>query len=237
MTDNPTGAEQRADNDLVLSFLRVRRAVGILGYFLPLALLAYGVTLGGGLQLTMSDYYYTPMREIFVGTLSATAVFLWSYQGYRPRPGEWLSDLMAGRAASLGALAIALAPTLPTMPVLCTLSQCVLGDRLASILHFAGAGLFFGALAVFSLVLFTRGDARTAEKSASDAIHRSCGWTIIVALVLMAVLQLVGMPAWFARLRPIFWLETLASFAFATSWMVKGDSLRPVVRAMKAAER
>ena len=29
-----SGALQRADNDLVLSFLRVRRAIGLLGFFL-----------------------------------------------------------------------------------------------------------------------------------------------------------------------------------------------------------
>ena len=33
-----SGAEQRVDNDLVLSFLRVRRAIGLLGFFLPVAL-------------------------------------------------------------------------------------------------------------------------------------------------------------------------------------------------------
>ena len=34
-----------------------------------------------------------------------------------------------------------------------------------------------------------------------------------------------------APLRPVFWLETVATFAFAVSWLVKGDALRPVVRA------
>lgn len=235
MIDPPPGAAQRAENDLVLSFLRVRRAIGILGYFLPVALLVYAATLAGELRPTMSDYYYSPMREIFVGTLSATAVFLWSYEGYRPLPGEWISDRMTGRAASVGALAIALAPTLPVAPVVCTLSQCVLGDRLAASLHFAGAGLFFGALAVFSLVLFTRGDLEAPEKRASNKVHRSCGWTIIAALVLMAALKITGAPAWLASVQPIFWLEMLASFSFATSWMVKGDSLRPVVRAVQTA--
>ena len=123
-----SGAIQRADNDLVLSFLRVRRAIGLLGFFLPAALIAYGLAFGGGILPSMSDYYYSPMREIFVGTLCAIAVFLWSYEGYRPRPGEWLSDLTAARTASVGALAVAWAPTLPDAPATCTISQCLLGD-------------------------------------------------------------------------------------------------------------
>ena len=39
-----------------------------------------------------------------------------------------------------------------------------------------------------------------------------------------------------APLRPVFWLETIATFAFATSWMVKGDAMKPVVRALAHAE-
>lgn len=132
---DPGGRVERAENDLVLSFLRVRRAIGLLGYFLPPALLAYSLIWGDGLLPSISAYYYSPMREVFVGILSAIAVFLWSYEGYRPRPGEWLSDLMAGRAASLGALAVALIPTAPGQPVACTLSQCVLGFPLASTVH------------------------------------------------------------------------------------------------------
>ena len=225
-----SGAIQRADNDLVLSFLRVRRAIGLLGFFLPAALIAYSIGFGTGIRPSISDYYYTPMREVFVGTLSAIAVFLWSYEGYRPRPGEWLSDLMAARIASMGALAVALAPTLPDAPVLCTLSQCVLGDRAASIVHFAGAFAFFGALAAFCLVLFVRGAEDDPEKRASNRIYRACGWTILAALAAIALVHF-GPAALTGRLAAfdlVFWLEVVATLAFAVSWLVKGDALRPV---------
>lgn len=224
-----SGAVQRADNDLVLSFLRVRRAIGLLGFFLPAALVAYSIGFGTGLMPTISDYYYSPMREIFVGTLSAIAVFLWSYEGYRPRPGEWLSDLMAARAASVGALAVALSPTLPDAPVLCTLSQCLLGDRAASLLHLAGAFVFFGALAAFCLVLFVRGNGADPGKRAANRLYRACGWTIMAALAGIAALYLAPdhVAAPLTPLRPVFWLETLATLAFALSWLVKGDALTP----------
>jgi hypothetical protein len=228
------GYEERSDNHLVLSFLRVRRAIGLLGYFLPLALLTYSLTLGDGLLPSISAYYYSPMREVFVGTLSAISVFLWSYEGYRLRPGEWLSDLMAARIASLGALTVALVPTLPVTPVACTFSQCVIGFSLASTLHWLGAAAFFGALALFCLVLFVRGDHPDAEKTASNAIYRTCGWIILAAVVLIGLILLSPAPVktTLTPLRPVFWLETIATFAFATSWMVKGDAMQPVVRAL-----
>ena len=228
-----SGAIQRADNDLVLSFLRVRRAIGLLGFFLPAALIAYGLAFGGGILPSMSDYYYSPMREIFVGTLCAIAVFLWSYEGYRPRPGEWLSDLTAARTGSVGALAVAWAPTLPDAPATCTISQCLLGDHTASVIHFAGAFAFFGALAAFCLVLFVRGPEEDAEKRASNRIYRLCGWTIVTCIAAIALVFFgppqIGQPL--AALDAVFWLETLATVAFAVSWLVKGDALRPVASA------
>ncbi|MBB1497855.1 DUF998 domain-containing protein [Paracoccus sp. MC1862] len=230
------GYAERSDNDLVLSFLRVRRAIGLLGYFLPTVLVLWSVIFGQGLRPSISAYYYSPMREVLVGTLCAIAVFLWSYEGYRPRPGEWLSDLMAGRAASLGALAVALIPTAPAEPVACTLSQCVIGFSLAGTLHWLGAGAFFGALALFCLVLFVRGDHPDAEKTASNRIYRACGWIIVAALALIGLILLSPDPVktQLLPLRPVFWLETIATFAFATSWMVKGDAMRPMVRAVAA---
>ena len=233
-----SGAIQRADNDLVLSFLRVRRAIGLLGFFLPAALIAYSLVFGTGIMPSISDYYYSPMREILVGTLCAIAVFLWSYEGYRPRPGEWLSDLIAARTASLGALAVALSPTLPDgtplpgAPILCTLSQCVLGDRLASLIHFAGAFAFFGALAAFCLVLFVRGAADEPEKRAANRIYRACGGTIIAAMAAIALIYFgpQGLAARLAQLDPVFWLEVVATVAFAVSWLVKGDALTPASR-------
>lgn len=235
---DPQGRMERSDNDLVLSFLRVRRAIGILGYFLPTALLIYSFVFRHPLLPSISAYYYSPMREIVVGTLCATAVFLWSYEGYRPRPGEWLSDLAAARAASLGALGVALVPTAPGQPVTCTLSQCVLGFPLAGVLHWLGAGLFFGALALFCLVLFVRGAHPDAEKAASNSIYRACGWIILAAIGLIALIGLSppAVRAQLMPLRPVFWLESIATFAFATSWMVKGDAMQPMVRAIARAE-
>lgn len=53
---------------------------------------------------------------------------------------------------------------------------------------------------------------------------------IVAALVIIAALSLTGLAEPLAPLRPIFWLEVAACFAFATSWLVKGKSLRPLVQ-------
>lgn len=245
MEQDISGNRQKAMNDLVVPYRSVRRSIGALGLFLPVALTVYGLFSADGILDSMSAYFYSPMREVFVGTLCALAVFLWTYEGYRANPGEWLSDRSAARAASLGAAGIALLPTSPdpvfeaaaapvveSEPVTCTLMQCLLGEGVASTLHFLAAGLFFGSMAVFCLFLFTRGDDSDPEKRAANRIYRLCGWVIVIALVLIAILQFTGLRQVLGAIRPVFWLEVFASIAIATSWMIKGDTLQPLARMM-----
>ncbi|MTE00497.1 DUF998 domain-containing protein [Paracoccus sp. YIM 132242] len=236
---NESGISQKAHNDLVLSFLAVRRAIGALGFFLPVALLAYGLA-SGGILTSISAAYYTPMREVFVGTLIAQAVFLWSYEGFRPDAGDRITDKGTARVAAVAIALVALAPSSPAAGAeavadpACTLLQCALGPGLASLVHLGAAAVFFAALAVYCLVLFTKGAVDGAEKDASNRIYRLCGWTIIASIGLVGVLFVTGLDDRLALLRPVFWLETAATFAFATSWMVKGDALRPLVRGVAA---
>lgn len=235
---NESGISQKAHNDLVLSFLAVRRAIGALGFFLPLALLAYGLWVGKLLP-SISSAYYTPMREVFVGALMAQAVFLWSYEGFRPDAGDLVTDKGTARVAAVAIALVALAPTCKDGCVLpagstCTLLQCVLKPSLSSLVHLVAAAVFFGALAVYCLVLFTKGTVDGPEKRASNRIYRICGWTILVSIGLVGVLFATGWDTRLEGWRPVFWLETAATFAFATSWMVKGDALRPLVRGVAA---
>lgn len=231
MDDRASGAQARRDNHLVMSYLALRRAIGQLGLFLPAALLAYGAVWGGGLLPSISDYYYSPMRELFVGTLCALAVFLWSYRGYDDGAG-WITDARAARLASLGALGVAWVPTVPLMPgpVTCTMAQCLLGATWASRLHYACAAAFFVALAVFCLVLFVRGDEGRGDKAARNRIYRACGWVIVGTIVAIPLAAWLLPPAVVIGWSMVFWLETLAVLAFSISWQVKGDALRPLVR-------
>ncbi|CAM3528421.1 DUF998 domain-containing protein [Paracoccus nototheniae] len=233
------GIDQKARNQLVLSFLSVRRAIGALGFFLPLALIAFAILWPEPLGSSISAYFHSPMRDIFVGTLIAQAVFLWSYEGFAPEGAERITDRGTARVASVGAMLIALAPT--TGPAnsgdACTLLACRMPEWLTYGVHFAAAGVFFGALAVFCLVLFVKGAEDSAEKRASNRIYRICGWTILACLALILLVGLPGLSGALAPLRPVFWLETIATFAFATSWAVKGDSLRPLVQGFAAMQR
>src|SRR3972149_5766053 len=139
-----------SNGSLVLSYLGLRKAVGIIGTALPFVL-AFGKILleGPGIQSSISSYYHTEMRDVFVGSLCAIAVFLLSYRGYERK------DDIAGDLACIFAIGVAL---LPTTPDLNPTSR----DNIVGGLHLLFAAGFFLTLAFFSLVLFRKTDPTRA---------------------------------------------------------------------------
>ena len=241
----PTPPEEK--NELVMSFLSVRRALGALGFFLPLSLLAVVILTPAIMQPSISEFYYTSGRELFTGTLSAIAVFLWAYVGYpMDATDRWPSDRLVSRVAALAALGVAFIPTSSALGLVvtpgatanCTLIQCAIGSFWAQWLHYTSAGIFFACLATFCLVLFCRTGPgpRTRGKQGRDRIYTTCGWAIVGCILALGVYGYVyahsdaaGQAA-LDTTRAVFILETIGIFAFAISWMVKGETLKPLQR-------
>lgn len=232
ITAKTAGKVQEAHNDLVASFLSVRQAIGILGLFLPAALLIFAAFQRDGLLPSISHYYYSPMSDLFVGTMVAIGVFLWAYEGYRPDGAELITDKRVARAASLGAMGVAFLPIPPEAETMCTVVQCALGTNLSALVHYGSAVLFFAALAVFCLVLFVKSAGpESAAKQARNRVFRTCGWVIVVALTIIVALGLLPGPELKARINGIslvFWLEAVAVVAFSVSWIVKGKMIGPL---------
>jgi magnesium-transporting ATPase (P-type) len=211
------------NNDkLLISYLTLRKAVGILGFILPIALVAGSAIVGNceEVQSSISNYYHTAMRDIFVGILCAIALFLFTYNGYDKR------DKYAAQLGSVCALGVAFFPTsilipLPTCNILPVMQSQFIGT-----LHLLFATLFFLNLAYFSLFLFTesKGDM-TPEKEKRNLIYRICGIVMVACIVLITVyiFLLEKKLANPAKYDVIFYLETVALWAFAASWLVKGE--------------
>lgn len=241
-------AEQQ--NDLVLSFLAVRRMLGLLGLFLPLSLLAIAIFTEEPLHPSISEFYHGRGRDVFVGTLCAIGVFLWAYVGYPPaRRGEAPTDKQVSRVAALSILAVAFFPTGDTLAAAgssmaeCSVLQCVVGEDLSRIIHYVSAAIFFSALAVFCLVLFRRdgGEGADAEKRARNRIYAACGWTIVASVLALGLYGIIygfqdqaGKDRMGAT-RLVFILETIGIVAFALSWLTKGDAMKPLEKIVSGA--
>ena len=199
---------------LVLSYLGLRRAVGVIGMALPVVLAVGGLLRDGpGLQRSISHYYYSSMRDVLVGSLCAMAVFLFSYRYDRP-------DAVAGVVAALSAAGAAFFPTTRG-------PQLVSAADPVGVVHLVCAATFFLTLAWFCLALFPRthaGRPPTRRKRQRNVVYRVCGVAIVASVLLVAVTP--ALPGdWVAAVHPVFWLESLAIEAFGVAWFVKGRTL------------
>ena len=224
--------QQQHQADLVLSFTRVRTALGILGMSLPIILILGGIldqprvgVAAGRIEPTISDFYHTTYRDIFVGTLCAIGVFLISYRGYRREKGEWIDDDWLATTAGIGAFGVAFFPNEGGGDVVVSMTQRMIGTGLTPSLHYLSAFIFFSSLAAFCFVKF----ARTCNMGRRK-IYIACGWGIIAALVLTAVAvifkRFVGGAGKDIVLdyNLIFWFEAMGIWAFGLSWLVKSKA-------------
>jgi len=97
----------RDEYQLGISYLVLRRVVGCIGILLPLGLFAGNRVFTDVLPGSMSGYYYTDMRNLFVGALCVLGVFLVGYAGF----DAW--DRALTNVAGAGAILVAFLPTKP----------------------------------------------------------------------------------------------------------------------------
>lgn len=202
------------DRPLIISYLTLRKAVGILGVALPFVVsIGAWILSGAGLKGSISSYYYSVMHDVFVGILWAIGVFLISYKGYTD------GDNIAADLGGAFAIGVSLFPTSPEPG-----PTTVIGG-----LHFAFAAGFFVTLIYFSGFLFTRSDQDVLPqpKQRRNRVYRLCAWMMSVCIVLILIYKLLpaDTAAPFKSLNPIFWLEALAIVAFGVSWLTKGEAI------------
>jgi hypothetical protein len=210
------------DDSLVISYLTLRKLVGWLGILLPVLVVAGGELMpGAGVRDSISAYYYSNMRDLFVGLLCMVGVFLYSYKGY-----DWIDDLLTSLSGLL-ALGVALFPTRSesTVPVVVGIFQ--LNDFVSSFVHYACAGVLFVLLACMSTFLFTRtADPRTMtrRKKARNHVYKICGGTMSAALLIGAVFSFPGLRN-AAPAHLLLGIEAVCLWAFGISWLVKGEAI------------
>jgi len=212
-----------SNHDLVLSYHRVRRALGILGVLLPVVLIVGGLLSNNKIEPSISDFYHTTLRDIFVGCLFAIGIFLVSYKGYQRDKGEWISDDWVATLAGIAAFGLALFPNESDKIV--TVSQMALGLKVSSMFHYASALTFFTCLGIFCYFKFPR-----TAKPVRRRIYFWCGHVILISTILITAtsyLKVKGSPEMQAVVidwNLVLWLEAIGVWAFAFSWLTKGKA-------------
>ncbi|MBT8220822.1 MAG: hypothetical protein KJP00_13415 [Bacteroidia bacterium] len=202
-----------------------RRAIGYIAFLMPFVL-TFGTKIIGvcdTIQSSISAYYHTDMRWVLLGSMIAIALLLVSYKGYN-KADEYTTNIAAFLAVGI----IIFPSEVAFFP------ECTITTEPPQIyeykLHNAFAGFFFLALAYMSYFIFTRSSLhpqfRKKAKVYRNRVYRICAITILACMILIIVYKLfLEEIVFITKIKPIFWLESIAMLAFGTSWLTKGQVL------------
>ena len=198
---------------------RLRLGVGVLGMALPFVIgIGYAWQAGELVLLhSISGAYYTGMRDILVGSLCAIGVFLICYRYAR-------ADNLLSTLAGLAAITVALFPTTPKGDQLLVSAK----DDATGIVHGVAAIALFLILAAFCFFLFPRStapDLQTTRKKTRNVIYYLSGTLIVAGLGLAALGDLILPGSVVNSIRPLWWGESLAVFAFGIAWFTKSITI------------
>src|SRR5262245_5239416 len=213
-TSEPRPVRDNDDDDASRSH---RQLIGWIGLLMPLLLWAFaGVRPNDAASAwtpldSISAYFYSSAAFVFVGLLAALSLYLFAYRGFKNNLQMW--DKWVARTAASAALVVAGFPTFAPSDAL----RVPWWMDWFAIAHYASAALLFASFAVFSLFLFTRRDPNmpdAPDKAWRNGVYYFCGFAILASMAWTAMLGFNN--------RRIFWPESVALVAFATSWLVKG---------------
>jgi len=208
------------DNEFVISYFTLRKAIGWLGLLMPI-IVRWGAKLFERIPSndSISAYYYTSMRDVFVGILAAIGVFLFCYRG----PDK--QDNILTNIAGLCAIGIGLLPTEPyyhevikakfDFSANCYSNHGPLGFHIYVVAAFF---LIISYLAIFRFRKLSR-PYLTKQKLSRNKIYVACG--IVMVLMLVGIVAIKAIDA----TRSIFWPETVAIVAFGVAWLTKGQAI------------
>jgi hypothetical protein len=218
----------------VRSYLLTRTIVGIMGILLPFILIVGEVYfLRGGVHVrgSLSAYYHTSMRDIFVAGLCVIGFLLITYMSGLTRTWDFWLSLVAGVALLFVVFFPTRRPGLSQDAPLCGTTpepggcspvQQQFGENLVAGVHFAGAVVFILSLAWISFLFARREKKYRSEPMAR--VQRICGWTILGAVAWVVLGELLKIEI--GELTPLYLGEVISVWAFGVSWLLKGLDLR-----------
>jgi hypothetical protein len=202
-------SSERLRRHIESTYMSMRVGVALIGAALPVVLWVGALLLeGASLQASMSAYYYTGMRDVFVGALFAIGVALYLYKGFSAAENAALS--LAGVLAVVAAL-------FPTG-----------GERILDLdVHAVAATLFFVCLAYVSV--FRAGDTLSLIRDTRRArallrVYRGLGLAMLASpFAALAAERVLRPPGGEPSI--VFFAEAFGAWAFAAYWLVKSWEL------------
>jgi hypothetical protein len=238
----------RTDVRYTRSYLLIRIVVGLLGLALPIFFIIGEASIARSVHFrgSISAYYHSPMRDIFVGGLCVIGFLLIMYLAGQGRDNR--SDRRLSTWAGIALLAVVFFPT--TRPGVpdgaplcgdtpdplpgCSTLQHQLGETPVAFVHYTAASLFVVFLACICFYWARRDvhDRMEAAKARGETVSRSalwrtgrarvhaiCGSLIVLGLVWVAL----RIDIW--ELTPLYVGELIAVWSFGVAWLFSAGAL------------
>lgn len=221
---NDSSSVPRTGND-IKTYRKIRRAIGYLGISLPIVLviLSFIPFFKTPVQPSISDYYYTNLREFFTGVLCAVGLFLIRYEGTR-NPRFFKNDDLLTNISGYMAFGIAFFPTNPENWAEKIYTLVPLHLNFLGYVHYGFAALFFIILSIISFNVFTIGQQKNEAIRVSifneNRIYRTFGFLMLFFIAMIPVFAIFHVLKHSTLL-----FEMLALFSFGISWLIKGRAL------------
>lgn len=206
-----------AYNDrMLVSYLNLRKAIGMLGILLS-ALLPAGLLLASRfdyVQKSLSYYYWTTSRDVLVGVLAIAGALLLTYRGYDRK------DRALSMTAGIAALAVAIFPCFNESG---RVGYFQAPAKASEVIHLVAACVFFLSLAYMSFFQFSKGSVQKKILGVScNLIYRICGASMLALMIILAAIVLSVPSAVVEEHAIIYMIESMMLVAFGSSWLVKG---------------
>ncbi len=194
----------------LISYLKVRQAIGVLAILMPIVLVLNSFYCGTTIKPSISHYYYTNMGDIFVGLLFGMAMFLFTYKGYEKK------DDFITNAASIAAICIAIFPTNYHVGAPCAeCSELSFLKNYHGMIHNISAAVFFSLLAIYTYWFFPKSEKAGPRQKSRNMLYKICGVGMMVSLVIVLLMARADLS--------IFWPESSCMVLFGIAWIVKGN--------------
>lgn len=202
---------------VIETYASLRFGMAVIAFGLPFVLVFgfWVVEPGYGMLNSLSAYYHTPMRDIFVGALATVGVCLHVYKGV-----DSLENIALNVAGVLAVLVALLPVYVPDIILQASPDWLAREPFTQPVLHGALAIVFFMIIAFVCV----KCSATTLAALRSEKRRRRyrrfytiVGILMIVLPVLAAVLTFFTVPRY-----AIFAAETMALWVFAAFWLTKG---------------
>ena len=196
---------------LDVSYLSLRKSIGWIGILMPWVVRAVAnMRSGTPFLMSISAYYYTSGRDVFVGSLFGAGLFLSFYRGSLNSKQDRILAVIWGIAAAF----IGLIPMNP-----CGDPQLTCVDPNHQTYHFIPVTVFFAINIYMALFRFTKPSQLpvTPEKQQRNKIYVACGVVMLASVLTIAFFDQVKWS--------VFVPEAVAIAAFGVAWLVKGQMI------------